>query len=220
MPRSLLPKERMRSILLIAFGPIPIISAQAVSFGLVAGAPFNDVVKTGFASPSAIQSIPKSANFTIGASLQVRLPKSVGFEADFLYHPYDLNLNSIGLGLVGVETTTRISASQFRVPLLLQYRFRTPVIKPLVEAGASIDHLGNVSASTTTVISIPPETSSSSGGIPTAGPGHLKTQSNVGIVFGGGAEIKIAFVRVSGEVRYSRDGEYFRRFPTSTRERS
>lgn len=200
----------MRSIFL-AFGPISIISAQAVSFGILAGAPFNDVATTGFGLPYAIQSAPKSANFTIGASLQVKFPRSLGFECDFLYRPYDLNLNSIQLSLVGSETTTRISAAQYRVPLLLQYRFHTPIVRPFVESGASIDHLANISASTTTVISIfPPSTSS--GGIPAAGPGQLRTQSHVGVVLGGGAEIKIAFVRVSGEVRYSRYGEYFRDF--------
>ena len=207
----------MRFVFLLTFALAHVLSAQAVSFGILGGVTLNDVAQ--MSQPTVpIYSIPKSADFTVGASLQVKLAGSFGFEGDFLYRPYDLNLTSTMISLVGSQTTTRISASQFRVPLLVRYRFRAPGLRPFVEVGVSIDHLSNVSASSTTLVFLFPPPLTSPGGIPTSGPGQLREQSHVGGVFGGGVEVKVPLVRISAEVRYSRYGEYFRGFSNVNQE--
>lgn len=189
------------------------LSAQVLSPGVIAGAPFNDVVYSGVVGSSGPLSAAESANYTVGGSLQVNLPANFRLEGDVLYRPYDLTLNYYLLGLEGGETVTSISASQFRFPVLLQYRFGPRIIKPFVEAGASIDHLANISATTTSVLFIEPSNiTTRSGGIPTSGPGELIHETHTGIVIGGGVDVKIPFIRLSAEVRYSRQGQYFQGF--------
>ena len=75
---------------------------------------------------------------------------------------------------------------------LLQYRFKTPLLKPFVEAGLSFDHLSNISAAAQT--------------IGAGQPGSLVHASHADVVLGAGVDVKIPFVRISGELRYSHAG--------------
>lgn len=84
-----------------------------------------------------------------------------------------------------------VSAQQWRFPVLLQYRFDgVAIVHPFVEAGLSFDHLAGLSDAAKSAI--------------TSGPGALLHQSNADFVIGGGVDVKIPFVRLSGELRYSR----------------
>jgi hypothetical protein len=156
--------------------------AQSISVGVVGGAPFTDVVNA--TTQNDISFIPKSTNFTVGPALQINLPLSLRFEFDALYRPYSFSEAS-GTFL------DKVSATQWRFPFLLQYRFGPPVVKPFVEAGLSFDHLSNISAAAKNI---------------TSGPGELIHQSHAGVVLGAGVDVKIPFVRVSGELRYTRQG--------------
>jgi len=153
-------------------------SAQAISVGVLGGAPFTDVVSS--FNQSSFTFVSKSANFTIGPALQVNLPLSLRFEVDALYRPY-----SFGSGVYTV------SADQWSFPFLLQYRFTTPLLKPFVEAGVSFDHLANISAAANNI---------------TSGPGALIHSSNASVVLGAGVDLKVPIVRLSGELRYIREG--------------
>ena len=84
-----------------------------------------------------------------------------------------------------------VSGSEWRFPILAQYRFKTPVVKPFVEAGISVDHLANLSADARYF---------------TSGPGTLLRETNAGVVLGGGVDVKIPLVRLSGELRYTHQG--------------
>jgi hypothetical protein len=157
-------------------------NAQSLSVGALGGANFNDVVNA--ASIGSLQSVANSSNFTIGPSIRVNLPASFRIEVDALYRPYGFNLN----GPAGLSYA--VSAQQWRFPVLLQYRFNAPVIHPFVEAGLSFDHLAGISNAAKSVV--------------TSGPGSLLHQSDAGIVLGAGVDVKIPFVRLSGELRYTR----------------
>src|SRR6185312_5908772 len=85
-------------------------------------------------------------------------------------------------------------ASEWNFPILLQYRFGTPVVKPFIEGGVAFNHLSNLSAAATSIPS---------------GPGALLRQSNAGVVLGGGVDLKVPFVRISGELRYTHQGSAF-----------
>lgn len=120
----------------------------------------------------------QSTNFVVGPAFQVNLPLSLRIEADGLYRPVKFQI-AVPFGQAGV------SGSQWQFPFLLQYRFGTPVVKPFVEAGVSFDHLANISNAANT-LSI--------------------QQNGASLVLGGGVDVKIPFIRLSGELRYSREG--------------
>lgn len=169
----------MRKIVLLASLCAAAASAETLSVGVIGGAPFQDVVKSSVVS--GLQSIPKSDNFTIGPSLRIGLPLNLRLEADALYRPYSFSLSSL---------TSDVSAKQWRFPILLQYRFGFPVVKPFVEAGLSFDRLSGISAAAKNI---------------TSGPGALLHSSSAGVVIGAGVDVKVPLVRLSGELRYTRD---------------
>jgi hypothetical protein len=164
-------------------------SAQGISVGVLGGAPFTDVVNS--VNQNNLSFLPKSRNFVIGPSFQVNLPLSLRIEVDALYRPYSFSALGSASFLLGAATPTTVSASQWSFPFLLQYRINLPLLKPFVEAGVSFDHLANISAATKNI---------------TSGPGTLLRQSNASVVLGGGIDVKIPFIRISGELRYSHQG--------------
>lgn len=169
-------------ILFLAFAAAA--SAQSLSVGVLGGANFNNVVSA--ASAGSFQSVATSSNFSIGPSVRVNLPARFRIEFDALYRPYSFNLNGGG----GVNYA--VTAKQFTFPVLLQYRLGgpAPLVHPFVEAGLSFDHLLGISNAASSAI--------------TSGPGALLHQSDAGFVLGGGIDVKIPFVRLSGELRYTR----------------
>ncbi len=157
-------------------------AAQSLSVGVIGGAPFSDVVKA--ASVNNYQVVTTSDKFTIGPSLRVNLPASFRIEADALYRPY-------GFDYVGSKGTAQsVSGQQWTFPVLLQYKFSAPVIHPFVEGGLAFDHLSGISTAAKSFIA--------------NGAGALLHQSDASLVLGGGVDVKVPFVTVSGELRYSR----------------
>ena len=156
-------------------------SAQSLSVGVIGGAPFSDVVNGN--TVNGIQSITKSSNFTIGGDIQVNLPLSLRLEVDALFRPYHFTLT-------GRPFSADVNANQVRFPVLLQYRFGGPVVKPFVSAGLSFNHLTGISSAVKSTLA--------------SGPGELLHQSDAGIVLGAGVDVKVPLIRVSGELRYTR----------------
>lgn len=168
---------------MLSFLSFSALSAQSLSVGVIGGAPFTDVTTSNVVS--GLQSISKSTNFTIGPTLQVNLPLSLRLEVDALFRPYHITI-------MGLNVSDDIKAQEWSFPVLLQYRIHTPLplVHPFVEAGLSFDHLAGISAAAKSAIA--------------SGPGELLHQSDAGIVLGGGVDVKVPFVRISGELRYTR----------------
>ncbi|HYA18123.1 MAG TPA: outer membrane beta-barrel protein [Bryobacteraceae bacterium] len=166
--------------------------AQTLSVGVLGGVPFTDAVSG--VQNGTYTTLYKSSNFVVGPAIQVNLPASLRFEFDALYRPVSFQTSGQGL-------TSSISTSQWQFPLLLGYRFRTPVVKPFLEAGIAFDHLSGISASAilATVGATPPSVASV--------PGQVQHTSGVSVVLGGGVEVKIPFVRLSGELRFARQAQ-------------
>ena len=177
----------MRKVFLLSFISAALANAQALSVGLLGGAPFQDVVKSSSSNSAvnSITSLAKSSNFIIGPALQVNLPLKFRLEVDALVRPYNFDL-----GLTST-TTENVSGQQWRFPVLLQYRFSAPLVKPFVEGGVSFDHLSGISNAVKSAIQ--------------SGPGQFLRASNAGVVLGAGVDVKIPFVRLSGELRYTRE---------------
>jgi hypothetical protein len=176
----------MRNVFALAALSVAALNAQSISVGILAGAPFTDVVNA--TTTNNVSFLPTSTNFTIGPALQINLPLSLRFEVDALYRPYSFSVNPAN---GGAFPQANVSAGQWRFPFLAQYRFNAPVIKPFLEAGLSFDHLANISSAAKNI---------------TSGPGQLVQQSHAGVVLGGGVDLKIPFIRVSGELRYTHQG--------------
>jgi opacity protein-like surface antigen len=158
----------LRPLVIALFCAAPAIAQ--VSFGLIGGVPFNDLTNGSYSTAD------KSGRYTIGPTVQLGLPFGFRLEADALYRP---------LGIVGAST------SQWRFPILAQYRFSGPLLKPFVEAGYSYDHVElNVQLSRDTP---------GSTGIP------LSATSHHGFVVGAGVDFKVPFLRISPEIRYTHD---------------
>lgn len=160
--------------------------AETFSFGVLGGAPFTDVVNS--VTQNNVSYVANSTNFTVGPAFQVNLPLSLRIEVDALYRPYSFLARPVTPGNSQGATSTG-SASEWRFPVLLQYRFHTPLVKPFLEAGVSFNHLADISAAAQNVGSI--------------------NESNAGFVIGGGADLKIPFVHLSGELRYTHQGSAY-----------
>ncbi len=158
-------------------------NAQTLSVGILGGADFNNVVSG--VNLGSYTPVVTSSNFTVGPSFQANLPLNLRLEVDALYRPFGFDLSGSAAG------SYPVSAQQWRFPVLLGYRFKgLPLIHPFVEAGFSFDHLAGLSDAAKSVI--------------VSGPGTLLHQSNADFVVGGGVDVKIPFIRLSGELRYSR----------------
>ncbi len=160
--------------------------AETFSFGVLGGAPFTDVVNS--VTQNNVSYVANSTNFTVGPAFQVNLPLSLRFEVDALYRPYSFLATTVPFPNFESAASTG-SASEWRFPLLLQYRFHTPIVKPFLEAGVSFDHLADISAAAQNFNSI--------------------NESNTGFVLGGGADVNIPFIRLSGELRYTHHGSAY-----------
>lgn len=98
---------------------------DALSVGLRAGVPLTDALNT----HGVFRSRPK--RYTVGPSLELRLPMGIGFEFDALYR-------KMAYAVAGAET----SASSWQFPLLFKYRLPAPVAHPFVSAGPVFHSLG------------------------------------------------------------------------------
>jgi hypothetical protein len=178
---------------LIILGTFCAISASAqISIGVLGGAPFTDVVNA--TNQNNISFVTNSSNFTVGPALQIGLPLGLRVEVDALYRPYSFIATSTVPPPFATSTApVHVSASEWRFPLLAQYRFPFPVIRPFIEGGVSFNHLTNTSG--TALI--------------TTGPGNFINSTNAGVVLGGGVDLKIPLVRLSAELRYTRLGNHY-----------
>jgi hypothetical protein len=151
-------------------------SAQNISIGVIAGAPFTNVETT--TSIAGISYLPKSPNFTVGPAFQVNLPFSLRLELDALVRPASFKASNF---------IANTSATEWRFPLLLEYRFgKGKPIQPFVGIGASFEHLYQISNAVT------------------SGPGSIATNSPGGMLINGGVDFKLKLFRLSGELRYTR----------------
>jgi hypothetical protein len=184
----------MRKVLALLALCVISASAQSIfSIGVIGGAPFTDVVNA--TNQNNLAFISKSTNFTVGPAFQINLPLSLRLEVDALYRPYSFTgTSTVPAPFAASIAPIHVSGNQWSFPILAQYRFKTPVVKPFVEAGVSFDHLSDLTATAKEL---------------TSGPGTLIHQTNAGVVLGGGIDVKVPLLRLSGELRYTHQGSSY-----------
>jgi len=190
-------------LLLASLCAIPAFPAGIFSAGVLGGAPFTDVVNNTSGGGYAFNA--RSSNYTVGPSIQINLPLNLRFEFDALYRPYRFAATSnVPAPLATGLAPANVSASQWAFPMLAQYRFKFPVVSPFLEAGLSVNHLSGVSDVGADIIAGPGTSGAS------VTPASLIRRTNAGVVIGGGVDLKLPIVRISGELRYTRESQpYF-----------
>lgn len=167
----------MKRILLVGLLSAAAACAQGISVGVYAGAPFTDVVKD--INAGGVSYSPNSPKFTVGGGVQVNLPLHLRIELDALARPASFRASN---------STVDTKATQWRFPLILQYRFATSgPIQPFVGIGASFEHLYQIKNAVT------------------SGTGSFASNSPAGMLIDGGLDFKLGpLFRISTELRYTR----------------
>ena len=151
-----------------------------VSFGVKAGVPVTDAFSDHASTAVDVitHSFSSSKNYTAGLMLELRLPLGFSVEADALYRPLNLTVDTRVLPTLTSHLSNDVSSAEF--PILGKYHFlHAPVVSPYIEAGPIFR------------------------AVATAG-SYL---SNQGFAVGGGVDIKLLVLRVSPEIRSSRWGK-------------
>ena len=143
----------------------------------------------------------------MGPTVQIHLPLHLAVEFNVLYRRlnYDNNFYtrspSSGEGFINTNNV----ANKWEFPLLMKYRFSGAAVHPFVVAGVSVNRIngtGRVRATgqrTFTEWHYTRIVSPSGFALE-----ELARLSTGGFVLGGGVEIPLSFIRISGEMRYTR----------------
>lgn len=165
---------------------------QPFTFGVKVGAPANDFLDTVGSGTISFHSYTN--RYLFGPTGELRLPFGLGVEVDALYRHY--NFQTTGTFPPGASTITAgAHTGAWEFPVLAKYRFPTKIVRPFVDAGVAWDTLQGFKQSVT-VVSInpflPPQNLNQ--------PAHSTT---TGVVFGAGLDIKVPYVHVSPEFRFT-----------------
>jgi hypothetical protein len=136
--------------------------------------------------------------YTVGPTVEVRLPFGFRFEADALYRRVRQDTFA-GPAPTGNITVTGMRSNVWEVPLLLKRPFvRERKLAPFVSGGATLRHIGDFAVDMLTIPTFP-------------GFSAIRQQftqaSNepvhAGITVAGGLRMKARFLRIEPELRYT-----------------
>jgi opacity protein-like surface antigen len=166
----------MKRIFLVGLLTAAAACAQGLSVGVYAGAPFTDVEQN--TTISGISYVAKSPKFVVGGGLQLNLPLHLRLELDALAR---------GATYRASNQTADTNATEWRFPLIMQYRFATKgVIQPFIGVGASFAHIYQIKNAVT------------------SGTGSFASNSPAGMLIDGGLDFNLKPIRISAELRYTR----------------
>ncbi len=131
-----------------------------------------------FKGPARFSLRSEGGTYAVGPAVELNLPFRLSFEIDALYRPVRYQSET------GTGTTTRVSGSSWEFPGLLKYRLTGGPARPYLAAGLAFRNLRGFRDNL-------PE---------------LRKRSAAGAVLGGGLELRVPFIRLSGELRYTRWG--------------
>jgi hypothetical protein len=141
-------------------------NAQWLSLGVTGGVPVSP--HAAFYSAATISLNPSSSDqpnatnlvtfqgpndfyqkpYAVGPALEVNLPLRLSLGIGMLYERFHRDMSEgitpiRGGGNVIFGYVTSVAANAFAFPLLVKYNFSHPRIRPFIEAGATLRHLGN-----------------------------------------------------------------------------
>lgn len=166
-------------------------AAGPISFGVKGGTPLTDFVDT--ATSSQRQFFSETQRYTVGPMVEVHLPFRLSVELDALYKEFSYGQFAFA-GINPFET----SGSQWEFPLVAKYRFSGGLLRPYIGAGASYRRITDLSQVTNFL--------TGNGTSTTSNPSEIRNRNNVGFVAEAGVELKVLFLRISPEFRFTRWG--------------
>lgn len=173
-------------------------AAGPLSLGIRAGVPLTDFFESVNSGNFLVTS--STNRYIVGPSLELRLPAGFGLEVDALYRRFNYN-SSYGLANFLLGTPNRTTGNAWEFPLLVKYRFSTPLIKPYVDAGLAFDTLSGLKQTVVSVANPFGQTTTTN-----SNPNELKNSTTTGFVIGFGADIHAVVLHISPEIRYTRWG--------------
>jgi hypothetical protein len=147
-----------------------------LSFGIKGGVPLTDGLQnvTESIPGGIVNTYSASKDYVVGPMVQLRLPFHLAVEADALYRP----INVTGSPTVpGGAASYKGDDGSWEFPIVAQYRFGWPLMKPYVEAGPSFR---------------------ATSAIP------LSRLSSAGVALGVGVDFHLLIVHIAPEIRYTR----------------
>lgn len=154
------------------------VKAELFSIGAKIGVPLGDAYRIATASNRSFAS--DATQYTVGAMVELHLPLGFGVEGDILYNRFHFSTENL------VNSLSKANSNSFEFPILVKYRFvNIGPIHPFVGAGPSFRRIQSV------LRYDPRKTNDAAGS---------------GVVFAGGVEIKVLFLRISPELRYTHWG--------------
>jgi len=166
---------------------------QPFSAGLKAGVPLTDFFTT---VENISYSVPN--RYIVGVTAELCLPAGVGIEGDVLFR--HLNYTDRFLSTPVTTTTDKATSSAWEFPILLKYRFHTPIARPYVDAGVAWDTLSGLTDTITQTVAPVFSTTTTS----TSKPASLSNNTTMGFVMGAGIDIHALVIHISPELRYTR----------------
>lgn len=105
---------------------------QRLSFGLKAGAPFQDAVKS--ESWRGLRFEPQSGRYTLGPAVELLLGEHFSVELDLLYRPVKYRVHS-------ANVFGDVAGSSWQFPLLGKVRLSRNLVAPYVAGGVAFNNL-------------------------------------------------------------------------------
>lgn len=157
--------------------------AQPIGAGLKIGVPLQDAFD--IAGEPNRDYFSDKQQYIVGGSLEVRLPLSIAVEGNALYTKFNFNTRNL------VSAVTGGTSNAWEFPILVKYRFAgMGPLRPYVGGGPTFRRIQDVLQ---------------------VGSSQVKDSTSKGVVLGAGLEVKLLFLRLSPEVRFSRwGGQSFR----------
>ena len=187
-------------------------SAQIVSLGVKGGVPATQALAGSYSSPTTILD---TGRWTVGPTIEFRLPFGFSVEADALYRGYREQFSFAGNGFIippGTNVNPVIPAffvsshSNTKVwdfPLLLKYRIGSHGFRPFVDAGYTFSHRTSDFTSFSSCLSSQAVCQAST---PVFGNGTFRggsSENSGGPTGGVGVEYRYGRVKIAPEVRYT-----------------
>jgi Outer membrane protein beta-barrel domain len=156
-----------------------VVFAQPVSFGLTAGVSVSPLLTSRSPDYEAT-----TKRYTLGPSVELRLPYRFAFEVDLLYKQLDYRLRGAvsADSRSGSPASAAVQAGRWELPLLIKYGFSTRPQRAFVHLGASFNRV-----------------------LGTQSDGFVEARHKgvLGLVAGVGVETRFHALRVAPEVRFT-----------------
>jgi opacity protein-like surface antigen len=173
--------------------PAVLSAGEGVSIGVKGGVPITDAVDTARGVSSSY--VTNTKRYLIGPTIEFHLPARFSIEVDALYKRIGYQYDA-----VGPFVYSKTVANSWEFPLLAKFEIIPGPVRPFVDAGVSVRHLGGIKQIRQTISGATLNT------VELNNATEFNKRNDVGFTAGFGVAFKMGRVRISPELRYTRWG--------------